>query len=168
MSVEAVGEVAIVPAVAVRFAMVPSEVSEDAVTPLASVDPLRVPAGATTAAVEIDVVSPFALMVMIGISVLLPVEPGVAGLDAGLEKAAGLAGLLAETRRDPVVAGLIVAGGVGREVQRRVGAWPVQSRPGPVHDDGRCAQLPGHGIHQGCGDPRPPSPNPIGARAEAP
>ena len=66
------------PAVAVRFAMVPSEVSEDAVTPLASVDPLRVPAGATTAAEETEVVSPFALIVMIGIAVLLPVEPGVA------------------------------------------------------------------------------------------
>jgi hypothetical protein len=58
MSVDALGVVAIVPAVAVRFVMVPSEVSEDAVTPLASVDPLSVPAGATTAAEETEVVSP--------------------------------------------------------------------------------------------------------------
>jgi hypothetical protein len=58
--------------------MVPSEVSEDAVTPDASVLPESVPAGATTAAVLIEVVSPFALIVTIGIAVLLPVEPGVA------------------------------------------------------------------------------------------
>lgn len=78
MSVDALGVVAIVPAVAVRFAIVPSEVSEDAVTPDASVLPESVPAGATTAAVEIEVVSPFALIVTIGIAVELPVDPAVA------------------------------------------------------------------------------------------
>ena len=48
MSVEAVGVVAIVPAVAVRLAIVPSEVSEEAVTPDASVLPLSVLAAAVT------------------------------------------------------------------------------------------------------------------------
>ena len=78
MSVDAVGVVEIVPAVAVRFAIVPSEVSDEAVTPAARVFPLSVPAGAMTAAVVIEVVRPFALMVMIGIAVLPPVDPGVA------------------------------------------------------------------------------------------
>lgn len=78
MSVDAVGVVEIVPAVAVRFAIVPSEVSEDAVTPAASVLPLNVFAGAMTAAVVIEVVRPFALIVTIGIAVLPPVVPAVA------------------------------------------------------------------------------------------
>jgi len=75
MSVDAVGVVEIVPAVAVRFAIVPSEVSEDAVTPDASVLPLKVFAGAITAAVVIEVVRPFALIVTIGIAVEPPVVP---------------------------------------------------------------------------------------------
>jgi hypothetical protein len=78
MSVDAVGVVATVPAVAARFAIVPSEVSDDAVTPDASVLPLNVFAGAITAAVVIEVVRPFALIVMIGIAVLPPVVPAVA------------------------------------------------------------------------------------------
>lgn len=78
MSVEPVGVVAIVPAVAVKFAIVPNEVSEDAVTPDASVFPVSVPAGAITAAVLIEVVNPLALIVTIGIAVELPVVPAVA------------------------------------------------------------------------------------------
>ena len=78
MSVEAVGVVEIVPAVAVRLAIVPSEVSDEAVTPDASVLPESVPAGATTAAVLIEVVRPLALIVTIGIAVELPVDPAVA------------------------------------------------------------------------------------------
>ena len=61
-----------------RFAIVPSEVSEEAVTPAASVLPLSVPAGAITAAVLIEVVRPLALIVTIGIAVELPVVPAVA------------------------------------------------------------------------------------------
>ena len=57
---------------------VPTVVNEDAVTPDASVAPVSVPAGATTAAVVIEVVSPLALMVTTGIAVELPVVPAVA------------------------------------------------------------------------------------------
>ena len=78
MSVDAVGVVEIGPAVITKFAIVPSEVSDEAVTPLASVLPDSVPAGATTAAVVIEVVSPLALMVTTGIAVELPVVPAVA------------------------------------------------------------------------------------------
>ena len=48
MSVDAVGVVEIVPAVITKFAIVPSEVSDEAVTPLASVLPLSVAALAVT------------------------------------------------------------------------------------------------------------------------
>jgi len=78
MSVDALGVPEIVPAVAVRFAIVPSEVSEDAVTPDASVLPVNVPAGAITAAVVIEVVRPFALIVTTGIAVEPPVVHAVA------------------------------------------------------------------------------------------
>jgi hypothetical protein len=78
MSVDALGVPEIVPAVAVRFAIVPSEVSDDAVTPDASVLPVSVPAGAITTAVVIEVVRPFALIVTTGIAVLPPVVPAVA------------------------------------------------------------------------------------------
>ena len=78
MSVGALGVVEIVPAVAVRLAIVPSEVSDDAVTPDASVLPDSVEAGAITAAVVIEVVRPFALIVTIGIAVDPPVVPALA------------------------------------------------------------------------------------------
>ena len=78
MSVDAVGVVVIVPAVAVRFAIVPSEVSEDAVTPDANVAPVSVLAGAITTAVVIEVVRPFALIVTTGIAVLPPDVPALA------------------------------------------------------------------------------------------
>ena len=57
---------------------VPTLVREEAVTPAARVVPDRVPAGATTTAVVIEVVRPFALIVMTGIAVELPVVPAVA------------------------------------------------------------------------------------------
>ena len=57
---------------------VPTVVSDEAVTPEASVAPVSVPAGAITAAVVMLVVSPFALIVMTGIAVELPVVPAVA------------------------------------------------------------------------------------------
>lgn len=57
---------------------VPTVVSDEAVTPLASVAPVSVPAGATTAAVVIEVVSPLALIVTTGIAVELPDVPAVA------------------------------------------------------------------------------------------
>ena len=78
MSVDALGVVAIVPAVTVRFAIVPSEVNDDAVTPDAKVAPVSVPAGATTAAVVIEVVRPLAFIVTTGMAVDPPVVPGVA------------------------------------------------------------------------------------------
>lgn len=78
MSVEPVGVVATVPAVAVRLAIVPSEVNDDAVTPAAKVLPLSVPAGATTAAVVIEVVRPLAFIVITGMAVEPPVVPAVA------------------------------------------------------------------------------------------
>jgi len=80
MSVDALGVFVIVPAVAVKLAIVPSEVSEDAVTPDASVLPDNVPAGATTAAVVIEVVRPFALIVTTGIAVEPPDVPALATL----------------------------------------------------------------------------------------
>lgn len=78
MSVAADGVVAMVPAVTTRLVIVPRLVSEEAVTPDASVAPDRVPAGAMTAAVVMLVVKPLALMVMTGIAVLDPVEPAEA------------------------------------------------------------------------------------------
>lgn len=78
MSVAADGVVATVPAVTTRLVIVPRLVSEEAVTPEASVAPDRVPAGAMTAAVVMLVVKPLALMVMTGIAVLEPVEPAEA------------------------------------------------------------------------------------------
>ena len=78
MSVDALGVFVIVPAVAVKLAIVPSEVSEDAVTPDASVLPDNVPAGAITAAVVIEVVRPWAFIVTTGIAVDPPVVPAVA------------------------------------------------------------------------------------------
>ena len=78
MSVDALGVVDTVPAVAVKFAIVPSEVSEDAVTPEANVLPVNVPAGAITAAVVIEVVRPFALIVTTGIAVEPPDVPALA------------------------------------------------------------------------------------------
>src|ERR1022692_564314 len=53
-------------------------VNDEAGTPDAKVDPLNVPAGATTAAVVIPVVSPLALIVTTGIAVEEPVVPAVA------------------------------------------------------------------------------------------
>ena len=78
MSVDADGVPEIVPAVTARLAIVPSEVSDDAVTPDASVAPVSVLAGAITTAVVIEVVRPFALIVTIGIAVLPPDVPAVA------------------------------------------------------------------------------------------
>jgi hypothetical protein len=78
MSVDAEGVVEIVPAVTTRLAIVPRLVNEEAVTPEAKVEPERVPAGATTAAVVILVVKPLALMVTTGMAVLDPVEPAEA------------------------------------------------------------------------------------------
>ena len=78
MSVAADGVVATVPAVTTRLVIVPKLVSDEAVTPDASVAPDRVPAGAMTAAVVMLVVKPLALMVMTGIAVLDPVEPAEA------------------------------------------------------------------------------------------
>ena len=78
MSVDALGVPEIVPAVTARFAIVPSEVSEDAVTPEANVLPVNVPAGAITAAVVIEVVRPFALIVTTGIAVEPPDVPALA------------------------------------------------------------------------------------------
>ena len=80
MSVDALGVVVIVPAVAVKFAIVPSEVSDDAVTPDANVAPVSVLAGAITAAVVIEVVRPFALIVTTGIAVEPPDVPALATL----------------------------------------------------------------------------------------
>ena len=57
---------------------VPTDVKLLAVTPDASVAPVRVPAGAMTAAVVILVVKPLALIVTTGIAVLEPVVPAVA------------------------------------------------------------------------------------------
>ena len=78
MSVAADGVVATVPAVTTRLVIVPRLVSEEAVTPEASVAPDSVPAGAMTGAVVMLVVKPLALMVMTGIAVLDPVEPAEA------------------------------------------------------------------------------------------
>ena len=78
MSVDALGVPEIVPAVTAKLAIVPSEVSDDAVTPDASVLPDSVEAGAITAAVVIEVVRPLALIVTTGIAVLPPDVPAVA------------------------------------------------------------------------------------------
>ena len=64
--------------VAVNEVMVPKEVRDDAVTPDASVAPVSVPAGATTASVVIEVVRPLALIVMTGMAVEPPVVPALA------------------------------------------------------------------------------------------
>ncbi len=53
----------------------PTEVSDDAVTPDASVAPVSVPAGATTALPEAAVIRPLALTVNDGIEVDEPNEP---------------------------------------------------------------------------------------------
>jgi hypothetical protein len=68
----------VIAAVTVNPANVPTDVNEDAVTPAASVAPLNVPAGATTATVVIPVVNPFALIVTTGMAVDEPVVPAVA------------------------------------------------------------------------------------------
>ena len=78
MSVDALGVPEIVPAVTAKLAIVPSEVSEEAVTPDASVLPDSVEAGAITAAVVIEVVRPFALIVTTGIAVEPPDVPALA------------------------------------------------------------------------------------------
>lgn len=57
---------------------VPTLVNDDVTTVELSVVPLSVPAGATTAAVVIPVVNPFALIVTTGMAVELPVVPAVA------------------------------------------------------------------------------------------
>ncbi len=54
---------------------VPTLVSDDAVTPLASVAPVSVPAGATTTAVDAAVMRPLALTVKVGIAVEDPKLP---------------------------------------------------------------------------------------------
>jgi hypothetical protein len=58
--------------------MAPTEVRDDAVTPDASVVPVRVPAGATTAFPVAEVTSPLALIVIDGIEVDDPVVPALA------------------------------------------------------------------------------------------
>ena len=78
MSVDPDGVVEIVPAVTTRLAIVPRLVSDEAVTPEASVLPDNVPAGAMTTAVVMLVVKPLAFMVITGIAVLDPVVPAVA------------------------------------------------------------------------------------------
>ena len=78
MSVDALGVPEIVPAVTTKLPIVPSEVSEDAVTPDANVAPVSVLAGAITTAVVIEVVRPFALIVTTGIAVDPPDVPAVA------------------------------------------------------------------------------------------
>lgn len=55
--------------------MVPTLVKEEAVTPAAKVVPVRVPAGAMTAAVEAAVINPLAFTVNVGIAVEEPKEP---------------------------------------------------------------------------------------------
>ena len=64
--------------VTVKFASVPTDVKELAVTPFAKVEPDKVPAGAITSAVIIPVVNPFAFIVITGIAVDEPVVPAVA------------------------------------------------------------------------------------------
>lgn len=48
---------------------VPTEVSDEAATPLAKVEPVREPAGATTAALDAAVSCPCALTAKVGIAV---------------------------------------------------------------------------------------------------
>ena len=57
---------------------VPRLVKDEPVTPDASVAPVKVPAGATTTAVVMLVVKPFAFIVTTGMAVLEPVTPAVA------------------------------------------------------------------------------------------
>ena len=78
MSVDPDGVVEIVPAVTTRLVIVPKLVSDDAVTPEASVLPVKVPAGAITTAVVMLVVKPLVLIVTTGMAVLEPVTPAVA------------------------------------------------------------------------------------------
>ena len=78
MSVDPDGVVEIVPAVTTRLANVPRLVSDEAVTPEASVLPVKVPAGAITTAVVMLVVKPLVLIVTTGMAVLEPVTPAVA------------------------------------------------------------------------------------------
>ena len=54
----------------------PNDVSDDAVTPLASVAPVSVPAGAMTAAVVCAVTRPLPFVVRTGMAVDDPTEPG--------------------------------------------------------------------------------------------
>ena len=61
--------------VAVNPANVPTDVNDEVITFEANVAPDNVPAGATTAAVVMDVVKPLALIVITGIAVLPPVVP---------------------------------------------------------------------------------------------
>ena len=61
--------------VAVNELNVPTDVKDEVKTFEAKVAPVKVPAGATTAAVVIDVVKPLALIVITGIAVLPPVVP---------------------------------------------------------------------------------------------
>jgi hypothetical protein len=62
-----------VPAASVEI--VPNDVREEEVTPEAREDPLRVPAGATTADVVTAVTNPFAFTVITGIAVVPPNAP---------------------------------------------------------------------------------------------
>jgi hypothetical protein len=60
---------------AANAVIVPNDVREEEVTPEASADPERVPAGATTTDVDIAVTNPFAFTVTDGIAVELPNAP---------------------------------------------------------------------------------------------
>ena len=53
---------------------VPTLVKLLAVTPLANVEPVNVPAGATTAAVEVVLIRPYTSVVITGIAVELPTD----------------------------------------------------------------------------------------------
>src|SRR5689334_14635988 len=66
------------PAFQIPDVRVPTEVSDEAATPAASVVPVSVPAGATTALPEAAVMRPFALTVKVGIDVLDPNVPTLA------------------------------------------------------------------------------------------
>ncbi len=62
-------------ALIVRPESVPRDVSDEEVTPLASMLPVSVPAGATTATVPAAVISPLPFTVKVGIAVELPQLP---------------------------------------------------------------------------------------------
>ena len=83
---------------------VPTEVSEDAVTPDARVAPVNVPAGATTALVEAAVIRPLALTVNAGMAVEEPKLPTLPFTVANV-----IARLPAEFVTSPVCAGSCAA-----------------------------------------------------------